>query len=106
MHWNGSWALFSTDKQPVVGSFNGDFAPVSHSGNRLTLEAHDKSLLSTLRKWATSFFATNDVPPKNMYKPLKLAKSEKSDFDVIVKIVNVHEMDGYTNELKLRDQSG
>ena len=41
-----------------------------------------------------------------MYKPLKMAKTEKNDFDVVVKIVSLHEMDGYTNELKLRDQSG
>lgn len=41
MHWNGSWALFSTDKQPVVGVAPGDFAPVTHSGNRPTIERQD-----------------------------------------------------------------
>ena len=41
-----------------------------------------------------------------MYVPLKRAKSQKGDFDVVAKICNIHEMDAYTNELKLRDASG
>ena len=38
MHWNGSWALFSTDRTPVVGGPVGDFAAMSHSGNNPTME--------------------------------------------------------------------
>jgi len=41
-----------------------------------------------------------------MYVPLKNAKSQKADFDCVAKIVSIHEMDAYTNELKLRDGSG
>jgi hypothetical protein len=106
MHWNGAWALFSTDKSPVVGSVTGDFSPVSHSGNKPTIEKQDSSLLTTLRKWATSYFSSNDVLTKDMMVPLKNAKSQKADFDAVAKIVGVHEMDAYTNELKLRDASG
>lgn len=106
MHWNGSWALFSTEKTPVVGSATGDFNPVSHSGNKPTIEKQDSTLLTTLRKWASSYFSSNDVLTKDMMVPLKNAKSQKSDFDVVAKIVGVHEMDAYTNELKLRDASG
>lgn len=106
MHWNGAWALFSTEKTPVVGSSSGDFSPVSHSGNKPTIEKQDSNLLSTLRKWATSYFQSNDVLTKDMSVPLKNAKSQKSDFDAVAKIVGIHEMDAYTNELKLRDASG
>jgi len=106
MHWNGSWALFSTDKTPVVGSATGDFAPVNHSGNRPTIEKQDSTLIATLRKWTNSYFSANDVLTKDMSVPLKSAKSQKADFDVVAKIVGVHEMDAYTNELKVRDASG
>ena len=41
-----------------------------------------------------------------MWTPLNKAKSQKADFDCVAKIVGVHEMDPYTNELKLRDASG
>ncbi len=40
-----------------------------------------------------------------MYVPLSKAASEKADFDVVAKITHIHELDEYTNELKLRDSS-
>ena len=106
MHWNGSWALFSTDKTPVVGQATGDFTPMNHSGNKPTIETQDKNYLTTLRRWASSQFGSNDVLTKDMWQPLKSAKSHKADFDAVAKIVSIHEMDAYTNELKLRDASG
>ena len=106
MHWNGAWALFSTDKTPVVGASSGDFAPVSHSGNRPTIEKQDSASVANLRKWASSYLSSNDGLTKDMWTPLKNAKSEKADFDCVAKIVGMHEMDAYTNELKLRDASG
>ena len=106
MHWNGSWALFSTDKTPVVGMATGDFTPMSHSGNKPTIEKQDTNYLTTLRRWAQSQFSSNDVLTKDMYQPLKSAKAQKADFDAVAKICSIHEMDAYTNELKLRDASG
>ena len=41
-----------------------------------------------------------------MYVPLNKAATEKGDFDVVAKILHIHELDEYTNELKLRDVSG
>lgn len=41
-----------------------------------------------------------------MFIALKKAASEKGDFDVVAKILHIHEMDEYTNELKIRDASG
>jgi len=41
-----------------------------------------------------------------MYVPLNKATSEKADFDVVAKILHIHELDEYTNELKLKDASG
>jgi len=106
MHWNGSWALFSTDKTPVTGVAQGENALVSFSGHRPTIEKQDTVLLTNLKKWATSQFQTNDVLTKEMYIPLKNAKTQKADFDCVAKIMAIHEMDDYTNELKLRDASG
>jgi len=106
MHWNGSWCLFSTDRTPVVGAAAGDFAPMNHSGNRPTIEKQDSTYLSTLRKWAASYYSGNDVITKDMFVALKDAKKQKADFDVVAKVVGIHVMDAYTNELKLRDASG
>jgi len=41
-----------------------------------------------------------------MYTALNKAGSQKHDFDVIAKVLNVFDKDEYTNELKLRDNSG
>lgn len=106
MSWTSSWALFSTEKSPVVGASAGDFAPVLHSGSAPTIEKQDTTILTNLRKWSTGFFSGNDVLGKDMFTPLNRAKSQGADFDVVAKIVGIHEMDAYTNELKLRDGSG
>lgn len=41
-----------------------------------------------------------------MFAPLNKAQTQKGDFDVVAKILQVFELDEYTNELKLKDQSG
>jgi len=41
-----------------------------------------------------------------MAVPLSKARAQSADFDVVSKIVGIHEMDTYTNELKLRDSTG
>lgn len=41
-----------------------------------------------------------------MYVPLNKAQAQKGDFDVVAKILQVFELDEYTNELKLKDASG
>ena len=105
MHWTSAWALFSTDKTPVTGATSGDFVPVTHSGARPTIEKQDTTILTNLRKWANTFFGGNDVLTKDMWVQLKQARSQKADFDCVAKIVGIHEMDAYTNELKLRDAS-
>lgn len=40
-----------------------------------------------------------------MFVGLNKVQSEKADFDVLAKITHIHEMDEYTNELRLRDSS-
>jgi hypothetical protein len=62
--------------------------------------------LSNLRKWATQYFSSNNVITTDMYVPLNKVQSEKGDFDVLAKITHIHELDEYTNELKLRDTTG
>ena len=106
MFWNGAWALFSTDKTPAVGVAPGDFQPFSHSGASPTIEKQDQANIANLRKWASNYYSTNDALIKDKYVPLNKAKSQKDDFDCVAKIVSMHEMDAYTNELKLRDASG
>ena len=106
MHWTSAWALFSTDKTPVTGAVTGDFSPVTHSGSRPTIEKQDTTMLTNLRKWAGQYFSGNDVLTKDMYVGLNKARAQKADFDCVTKIVGIHEMDAYTNELKLRDNTG
>lgn len=96
-HWNGSWALFNSE--------NALNEPASYSGNRATFESHEKALLGSLRKWVGSHFAANDGVTKDMFTVLDKAKKEKSDFDVVAKVLSIHEMDEYTNELRLNDGS-
>lgn len=62
--------------------------------------------MTNLRKWATQYFTSYNVITNDMFVPLKDAQKEKADFDVLAKITHIHEMDEYTNELRLRDQSG
>lgn len=38
-----------------------------------------------------------------MYTPLNKAGGKQEDFDVLAKILQIFEMDEYTNELKIRD---
>lgn len=58
-----------------------------------------------MRKWANGFFAQNNVGDKKVTN-LKAASKAVGDFDVVAKILQVFELDEYTNELKLRDASG
>jgi hypothetical protein len=40
-HWNGSWALFSTDSKTATGATPNAEAPFAFSGNRSTFEKHE-----------------------------------------------------------------
>ena len=106
VQWTGSWALYSTDKATALGATAGDLAPFGWSGKKASGDKADAAIVTNLKKWASSYFASNDGVTKDMYKPLNKAKSQNTDFDVVAKIVGVHEMDAYTNELKLKDGSG
>lgn len=66
-HWNGSWAIFSTEDT--------NFQPQFFSGKRATLEKHEHALLTSLRKWVNTHFANNDGVGSDLYSPLKKAKS-------------------------------
>ena len=94
-HWNGSWALFNAE--------DAAFEPKSWKGKRASFEHHEKSLLSSLRKWIGTHFGSHDGVTKDLYSSLSGAKKATGDFDVVAKILSIHEMDEYTNELKLSD---
>lgn len=104
-HWHGSWALFSTDSKNALGQAAGSDAPVSFSGQRSTFEKHEQSILSNLRKWSSSYFGSNDACPADRVRALNKVKGSTGDFDVNAKITNIHEVDEYTNELRLRDNT-
>ena len=106
VQWTGSWALYSTDKQTALGGAAGDLTPFSWSGKKASSDKGEAALITTMKKWASSYFSSQDGVTKDMYKPLGKAKAQTADFDVVAKIVGVHEMDAYTNELKLKDGSG
>lgn len=96
--WNGSWALFNSEKA--------ENAPFAFSGKKPSFEKHETDILGKLRKWASSWFSSHDGVNKDQYTALKAAKNQSGDFDVVAKIMSIHEMDEYTNELRLRDGSG
>ncbi len=105
--FNSSWALFSTDKKGV-GEFeeaDKENAPFAHSGKHCTQSKADKDKLGMMRKWAANYFSNYNVINNDMFAPLNKAASQKRDFDVVAKVVQVFEKDEYTNELKLRDNS-
>jgi hypothetical protein len=104
-HWHGSWALFSTDGKNALGQAATD-APVSFSGSRSTFEKHEMGILSNLRKWASSYFAGDTSATGDKLRTLNKVKGSSGDFDVNAKITNIHELDEFTNELRLRDGTG
>merc|ERR1712048_1317929 len=59
-----------------------------------------------LKKWTNTFFMQNNVISDPSVTPLKSASSSDSDFDVVAKVLQVFQLDEYTNELKLKDTSG
>jgi hypothetical protein len=105
-YFAGSWALFSTDKQSALGADAGGNAPISHSHKRASFEKNEGNILASLRKWATSYMAA--AAPVTAVTPLNKAASSAAgkDFDVQGRITQIHEFDEYTNEIRLRDNSG
>nr|P29549.1 RecName: Full=Telomere-binding protein subunit alpha; AltName: Full=TEBP alpha; AltName: Full=Telomere-binding protein 56 kDa subunit [Sterkiella nova]1JB7_A Chain A, telomere-binding protein alpha subunit [Sterkiella nova]1KIX_A Chain A, Telomere-Binding Protein alpha Subunit [Sterkiella nova]1OTC_A Chain A, PROTEIN (TELOMERE-BINDING PROTEIN ALPHA SUBUNIT) [Sterkiella nova]2I0Q_A Chain A, Telomere-binding protein alpha subunit [Sterkiella nova]AAA29398.1 telomere-binding protein alpha subu len=109
--YSSSWALFSTDKRSVTQEINNqdavsDTTPFSFSSKHATIEKNEISILQNLRKWANQYFSSYSVISSDMYTALNKAQAQKGDFDVVAKILQVHELDEYTNELKLKDASG
>jgi len=96
--YNSSWALFSAEAN--------ENSPIAYSGKNYSFEKHEAALLSNLRKWSTQYFSSYNVITGDMFVPLNKVQNEKADFDVLAKITHIHEMDEYTNELRLRDQTG
>jgi hypothetical protein len=98
IHNYASWAVFSAE--------DNNFAPSFYSGKRATFEKHETTLLSTLRKWVASYFSSHDGVTPDLYSALSKAKSASKDFDVVAKILFIHELDEFTNELKIADATG
>lgn len=96
--YNSSWALFSAESN--------ENTPTAYSGKNYSFEKSEAAILSNLRKWSNSYFSSYNVITSDMFVPLNKVQNEKADFDVLAKITHIHEMDEYTNELRLRDQSG
>jgi hypothetical protein len=105
MFYQSSYALFSTDKQTPLGQTISQDSPYAFSGKRATIERQDTAILKTLRDWTNNLFKTNNVGGDRVVE-LKKAVKQESDFDVVAKVQQVFELDEYTNELKLRDNSG
>jgi len=109
--YNSSWALFSTDKKSALQEIGGqdagnELTPFSYSGKHFSFEKSEAAIVQNIRKWAQQYFAQYNVISQDMYVPLNKAQAQKGDFDVLAKILQVFELDEYTNELKLKDQSG
>lgn len=96
--WISSWAIFSGDDNSAT--------PSSYNGKRATFEKHETALLAALRKWVSSHFGSHDGVTSDLYTSLSGAKKAGKDFDVVAKILSIHDLDEYTNELKLADSTG
>jgi len=105
MSYNSSWALYSSDKSSPLGEASTDY-PYAHSGNKPTIERQDTAILSALKKYANGYFAAQNVVDDKNVQKLSGASKASGDFDVVAKVLQVFELDEYTNELKLRDASG
>jgi len=84
--FNGSWALYSSDKTTPLGGSAGD-GPYAFSGKKFSNEKQDGAILSTLKKWAAGFFAQNAVCDLGKCTQLKSALKKEGDFDVCAKIL-------------------
>ena len=109
--YNSSWALFSTDKQSAIQEIQGsesknENTPFAHSGKKFTFEKHEAAIVANMRKWANQYFGQYNVITSDMFTPLNKVQGKQNDFDVVAKILQVFDLDEYTNELKIRDQSG
>mmetsp|Transcript_34681 Transcript_34681/g.53152 ORF Transcript_34681/g.53152 Transcript_34681/m.53152 type:complete len:466 (-) Transcript_34681:33-1430(-) len=105
VNYKSSWALYSSDKQTPLGQSLSD-GPYAFSGKKATHEKQDTAIQTALKKWANLFFSTNNVLADNTYTALNKASKASKDIDVVAKILQVFELDEYTNELKLKDASG
>jgi len=105
MFYSSSWALYSTDRQTPLGTASTE-GPYAFSGKRSTHERQDTAIQSNLKKWASNHFAKNNGVVGNHQVDLSKASKQSGDFDVCAKVLQVFELDEYTNELKIRDNSG
>jgi hypothetical protein len=105
-YFAGSWALFSSDKHSALNQDCSGNQPMSHSHKRASFEKSEGNILAALRKWASGYMAS--AAPVTAITPLNKAASVAAgkDFDVHGKITQIHEFDEYTNEIRLRDNSG
>ena len=57
LHYNSSWALFSTDKQSALQEVGGqepknENTPFAFSGKHFTFEKNEGAIVANIRKWA------------------------------------------------------
>jgi len=87
------------------GTSIGDHEAFAHNGKAYSFEKHEKDVLGKMRKFAQSHFAASNVLSSDMHVALSKATSQKNDFDVLAKILQIFEKDEFTNKLKIRDGS-
>lgn len=105
IYYNSSWALFSADKRDPEGKERAETEPFGHNSKKFSFEKHERDTLAKVRKFAQSHFSSNNVLGSDMHVALSKATSQKNDFDVLAKVLQIFEKDEYTNELKIRDGS-
>lgn len=105
IYFNSSWAVFSSDKRAPDGEEKGEVEPFAHNGKSFSFEKNEKDVLSKIRSFAQKHFASQNVLDSSMHVALSKASSQKNDFDVLAKILQIFEKDEFTNELKIRDGS-
>lgn len=104
VYYKSSWALYSTDKNTPLGVPAGTGA-YAHSGDKSSFSKRDSEIVNTLRKWSNTVSSSTNIGDSGVTS-LKNASKSSKQFDCVARILQVHDLDEYTNELKLKDGSG
>jgi len=104
VYYKSSWALYSADKATPLGTSNPAGA-YSFSGAKSSFTKRDADIVGTLKKWSATFCAQTNVGDAGAVSFKAAAKSDRQ-VDVCARVLQINDLDEYTNELKLRDGSG
>lgn len=113
--FNSSWLLFSATEENAPNDNGSDDAtggmrPYKFVGKNYSFNnEHERPILSEIKDWSIDHLSRHSAHHLSSYTPLNELKAagnvEKSDFDLLVKVLKVFERDEYNYELRIKDTS-